>query len=166
LIALSACDVWIHEKALFKILRLPRGDCYGFCDYLSAIIQGIEQGFWGSKQSILIRCNHTISAFTIENSGNRISYQWYGRAEVFVGGWLDDKAVTNQPRWFKIRTTLCDINTQQKIVDDLLGECAGLSDDTLERCQNNSYKFYIGDEDGGFSQYDVPTIAFKYIHVL
>jgi hypothetical protein len=71
----------------------------------------------------------------------------------------------NQPRWFKIGTTLCDINTQQKIVDDLLGECTGLSDDTLERCQNNSYKFYIGDEDGGFSRYNVPTIAFKYIHV-
>jgi hypothetical protein len=77
----------------------------------------------------------------------------------------DDKAVTNQPRWFKIGTTLCDINTQQKIVDDLLGECTGLSDDTLERRQVNSYKFYIGDEDGGFSGYDVPTIAFKYIHV-
>jgi hypothetical protein len=51
LIALPACDVWIHEKALFKILilGLPRGDCYGFCDCLSAIIQGIEQEFWGSK---------------------------------------------------------------------------------------------------------------------
>ncbi len=55
-------------------------------------------------------------------------------------GRLNDKAVTNQPRWFKIGTTLCDINTQQKIVDDLLGECTGLSDDTLEHRQNNSYK--------------------------
>ncbi len=35
----------------------------------------------------------------------------------------------------------------------------------MERRQNNSYKFYICDEDGGFSRYDVPTIAFKYIHV-
>jgi hypothetical protein len=66
---------------------------------------------------------------------------------------------------FKIGKTLCDINTQQKIVDDLLGECTGLSEDTLERCQNNSYNFYIGDEDGGFSRYDVPTIALKYIDV-
>jgi hypothetical protein len=57
LIALPECDVWIHEKALFKILRLPRGDHYGFRDCLSAIIQGIEQEFWGSKRSILIGCN-------------------------------------------------------------------------------------------------------------
>jgi hypothetical protein len=35
----------------------------------------------------------------------------------------------------------------------------------LEHHQNNSFKFYIGDEDGGFSQYDTPTIAFKYIDV-
>ncbi len=69
-----------------------------------------------------------------------------------MGGRLDDKAVTNQPRWFKIGKTLCDINTHQKIVDDVLGECTGLSEDTLECRQNHSYKFYIGDEDGGFSQ--------------
>jgi hypothetical protein len=49
LIALPACVVWIHEKVLFKILRLPRGDCYGFRDCLSAIIQGIEQGFLGQQ---------------------------------------------------------------------------------------------------------------------
>ncbi len=30
---------------------------------------------------------------------------------------------------------------------------------------NNSYKFYIGDEDVGLSRYDVPMIAFKYIDV-
>jgi hypothetical protein len=63
-----------------------------------------------------------ISAFSIESSGKRLSYQWYGCAEVFFGGRLDDKAVTNQPRSFKIGKTLCDINTQQKIVDDLLSE--------------------------------------------
>jgi hypothetical protein len=37
-----------------------------------------------------------ISEFSIESSGDRISNQWYGRAEVFWGGRLDDKAVTNQ----------------------------------------------------------------------
>jgi hypothetical protein len=45
LIALPNCNTWIHEKVLYKLLRLTRGNYYGFRDCFTTIIQGIKQGY-------------------------------------------------------------------------------------------------------------------------
>ena len=87
----------------------------------------------------------------------------HGRAEPFIGEKLDNHPKLASPRWFKFGKMLTDITTQSQIVDALLGEAPGLSEEVEERRQSNHTSFLKDvNQDGGFRKYDVPTIAYDY----
>jgi hypothetical protein len=71
-----------------------------------------------------------------------------------------------RPRWFKIAEPLTDVATQKAIVEELLGEACGLSEDVQLRRRDNYINFMHDAEDnGGYRRNDVPTIAYKFRHV-
>ena len=56
--------------------------------------------------------------------------------------------------------TLANIGVQLQIVDELLGESPGLSQDVEQRRQENYTAFLKGvEEDEGYRKFDVPTIV-------
>mmetsp|Transcript_30351 Transcript_30351/g.49690 ORF Transcript_30351/g.49690 Transcript_30351/m.49690 type:complete len:230 (+) Transcript_30351:797-1486(+) len=164
LMTLPLSPVWMHESTLSHLLKVPGGDKFGPRNSLSCILKGIEKGFCGNKKKDCVKTGYLIVDFSKENcEGHKISFVNHGRNEPFVGGKLDNHPKAAKPRWFKSGETLTDITTQSQIVDALLGEAPGLSDEVEERRQSN-YSSFLKDvnQDGGYRQYDVPTIAYDY----
>ena len=165
LMILPDSGVWIHEKALHRLLKLPQGNTFGPRLALTHLMRGIEKGYCGNRKKDFTKTGYTIIDFNKEHgSSSRISYQLFGKCEQFQAGKLNDSITTsNDPRWFKAEETLTDISCQLEIVDELLGETRGLPEDVEERRQNNYMSFIKNaDEDGGYTKYDVPTIAYNW----
>ena len=55
LLGLPNCGVWIHERQLYKLLKLSSGKYYGQRDCLTSIINGIEKGYWGNRRKPVLR---------------------------------------------------------------------------------------------------------------
>ena len=55
LLGLPNCGVWIHERHLYKLLKLSSGKYYGQRDCLTSIINGIEKGYWGNRRKPVLR---------------------------------------------------------------------------------------------------------------
>ena len=159
---LPDCPVWIHERALYKVLKLTSGPTYGQRDVLDCLMRGIEKGFCGNKQKDFIRVEFVAPDFYREDSSGRISWQYNGRHENFSSGSLLNEKVA-RPRWFKIGEPVTDVATQTAIVEQLLGEACGLPEDVKLRRRDNYMNFMNdADDDGGYSRKDVPTIAYKF----
>ena len=145
LMNIPCSPVWIHEKSLCKMLKMPRGVTFGQRDSLTCILVGIKKGYCGNLRGDHIKMNYTYPDFLREKSGHDISFQKYGAPEPFVGSQLT-LARLNKPRWFRSRNEpVGDVKTQLEIVDKLVGETRGLSEEVEERRQN-SYKQFL---DGG-----------------
>jgi hypothetical protein len=94
--------------------------------------------------------------FSREDSGHKISWQYNGRQESFSNGSLSNERDA-RPRWFKIAEPLTDVATQKAIVEELLGEACGLSEDVQIRRRDNYIKFmHDAEDDGGYRRNDVP----------
>ena len=127
---LPDCPVWIHKRALYKVLKLTSGPTYGQRDVLDCLMRGIEKGFCGNMQRDFIPVDYVDPDFSRENSSGRISWQYNGRHETFLRGSLSDEKVA-RPRWFKIAEPVTDVATQMAIVEQLLGEACGLPEDVI-----------------------------------
>jgi len=159
---LPDCPVWIHERALYKVLKLTSGPTYGQRDVLDCLMRGIEKGFCGNKRTDYTPVDYVDPDFSREDNSGRISWQYNGRKENFSSGNLSDEREA-RPRWFKIAEPVTDVATQMAIVEQLLGEACGLPEDvTLRRRDNYSNFMNDADDDGGYSRKDVPTIAYQF----
>ena len=168
LLGLPDCGVWIHEKQLYMLLKLPRGKYYGQRDCLTSIINGIEKGYWGNRRKPSATTGFGgIVGFASGSSTSRISFQKYGPFEQFEGG-TDEVGDANnnvQPRYFIIGEPLCALRDQMAIVDELIGESNSLDVDVKNRRRDNFTKFYnYITDDGGYSEVDSPNIVSKYFH--
>ena len=159
---LPDCPVWIHEKAIYKVLKLSSGPTYGQRDVLDCLMRGIEKGFCGNKRTGYTPVDYVDPDFSREDNSGRISWQYNGRKENFSSGNLSDEREA-RPRWFKIAEPVTDVATQTAIVEQLLGEACGLPEDvTLRRRDNYTNFMNDTDDDGGYSRKDVPTIAYQF----
>jgi len=87
LLGLPDCGVWIHEKQLYTLFKLPRGLYYGQRDCLTSIINGIEKGYWGNQRKPSATTGFGgITGFASGSSTNKTSFQKYGQKEIFEGG--------------------------------------------------------------------------------
>ena len=73
------------------------------------------------------------------------------------------KSTYLEPNYFSTGECLTNIADQTRLVDDLVGESSNLPEDTAERRQCN-YKRFMRQErdDGGYSKFDVPRIAYDW----
>ena len=165
LLGLPHCGVWIHERQLYKLLKLQRGRYHGQRDCLISIISGIEKGYWGNRRNPIATTGvGGIVGFASGNSDSRISFQIYGQEEIFEGG-TDESPKSHKPKYFVFGTPLCGLNDQMAIVGELIGESNSLDDDVKKRRQDNFTKFYnCITDDGGYSELDSPAIVSKYFH--
>ena len=162
LMNLPTSHIWLHEKVLSKLLKIPAGDKFGPRHALTIIVRGIEKGYCGNRRNDYVNTGYTITDFSKEKSDHPISFQKYGKMELFAGGKLDDSVYFN-PWWFKSGDEITDIRTQNQIVDELLGESPSLSEEVEDYRQNNCTCFFKDvDQEGGYRKYDVPTIAYHY----
>ncbi len=53
---LPDCQVWIHEKALSKVMKIPLGPAFGQRQSLNCLMKGIERGYCGIKRAIMSCC--------------------------------------------------------------------------------------------------------------
>jgi len=91
LMSLPPSPVWIHKKAMHKACRVPSGQAFGQRAVLNCVLRGIDKGFCGAKKNgQRLDMQHTIPGFAKENSGSKISFDVYGRAEDFSNGTLCD----------------------------------------------------------------------------
>ena len=164
LLELPDSGVWIHEKSLSKLLKLPSGVNFGPRKALTFLIRGIQQGYWGDRRADHIKCNFGCFDLAEGESNSRVVYQKFGKPEAFVGGKeleYDMKKV--RPRWFKAGEPLMDVRTQLQIAEALLGETPGISEEVEQRRQRYHTSFLkCADEDGGYGKYDVPTVAYEF----
>eukprot|EP00579_Thalassiosira_antarctica_P013069 CAMPEP_0201945392 /NCGR_PEP_ID=MMETSP0903-20130614/53880_1 /ASSEMBLY_ACC=CAM_ASM_000552 /TAXON_ID=420261 /ORGANISM="Thalassiosira antarctica, Strain CCMP982" /LENGTH=138 /DNA_ID=CAMNT_0048488459 /DNA_START=391 /DNA_END=807 /DNA_ORIENTATION=+ len=78
----------------------------------------------------------------VQNRGARISYQYYGRAESFPTGSLDQDPKFSIPRWFRIGEPRTDVATQVEIVEKLIGELRVLPERVTAVRWNNHISFF------------------------
>jgi hypothetical protein len=83
---LPDCLVWIHKKALYKVIKLPFGAAFGQRHSLNCLMMGIERGYCGN-----MKCDHmvllsAVPDFSHEKNGHRVSWQYNGRKEPFSNG--------------------------------------------------------------------------------
>jgi hypothetical protein len=128
-------------------------------------MKGIEKGYCGNKKKDFVPVTLILPDFSREDSGHKISWQYNGRHESFANGSLSNERDA-RPRWFKIAEPLTDVATQKTIVEELLGEACGLSEDVQLRRRDNYIKFmHDAEDDGSYRRNDVPIIAYKFRHV-
>jgi hypothetical protein len=130
---LPDCQVWIHKKALSKVMKLPSGPAFGQRQSLNCLMKGIERGYCGNKKGDHVMLSSIVPDFSQEKNGHRVSWQYNGRPEPFSKGNLMHTALS-RPRWFQVGgNPITDVTTQKAIVEELLGEAMGLSEDDKER---------------------------------
>ena len=95
LMNLPTSHVWFHEKMLSKLLKILAGDKFGPCNTLTIIMRGIEKGYCGNRRSDYANTGYTITDFSKEKSDHPISFQKYGKMELFAGGKLDDSVYSD-----------------------------------------------------------------------
>ena len=163
LMGLPFSPVWIHEKAIFKLCRVPKGQSFGERASLTCLLKGIEKGYCGSRKhpNQFVKLKHHIPGFSSEKgNGTHISFQQYGDMECYSNGNLCDDSTSLKPRWFSSGKPLTNIATQREIVAQLLGEDQSLSEEESERRRLHFKSFVRGDTDaGGFSKFVVPRVA-------
>ncbi|MCP4744568.1 MAG: hypothetical protein GY874_00265 [Desulfobacteraceae bacterium] len=86
LMELPDAPVWIHKKALNKLLKMPQGDWWGQRHGLTCIVMGIQKGWCSNKKAQYQMTGYSLPNFAKEKSGNHISFQKYGKPEPFSGG--------------------------------------------------------------------------------
>ena len=69
---LPNCPVWIHEKALYKVLQLTSGPTFGPRAILDCLMREIDRGYCGSKKGNHVRVSFVVPNFCPEKSDNRI----------------------------------------------------------------------------------------------
>ena len=172
---------WIHESVVSNFIGIPTGQStHGQADALTALLACIKDGYGGSKKKKSVTATG-ISAvdLRIQDNDLHVCYQKFGRTELFKGGTLlDGDGFLRQPRWFHLGTEFPLLVKQQlQIVNQLTGTCdpGPIDDDDpaiiplyqIRRRQKQFKYFFEGDKQGGigYSNYDIPAIAAKFIDI-
>jgi len=163
LLDLPDCPVWIHEKQLCRIIKMPSGNTFGQRHSLSCLLGWMENSYCAINEKIKRRA---LAEFSREKSGYRISYQYYGRAESFPAGSLDQNPKFSIPRWFRIGEPRTDVATQVHIVEKLIRKARDLPERVAAvRCDRYICTFDHGilsfDPDG-YGYVDSLDIAYEF----
>ena len=158
-----SCPVWIHEKVLYSLLRVPSGHTFGQRAMLSCVLKSIDRGYCGAKREgrkVVMR--HHVPGFCNEKNCSRVSFQFNGLGDSFENGSLCEPTLS-RPRWFRSVEALTDIKTQREIVQELMGDVDNLPEDVKQRRKSN-YREFVGGEDvdQAFLRLDVPQIAYNF----
>jgi len=125
--------------------------------------EGNRAGILREYEGDYIALLSTVPDFSHDKNSHRVSYQYNGRKELFSNG--DLLYATNlRPRWFRVDDEPgAEVATQKAIVEELLGEATGLSEEEEDRQSNNYIKFLKDAEgDGGYRRIDVLSIAYRF----
>ena len=161
LMSIPSCPVWIHEKVLYSLLRVPSGHTFGQRVVLNSVLKGMDKGYCGAKRddekTIM---QHHVPGFYNDKNGSRVSFQVNGRGDSFDNGSLCEKSIS-KPRWPRSAEALV-IKTQREIVQELMGEVDNLLEDVEQRRKSN-YRKFVGGEDVGqvFLRRNILQIALR-----
>jgi len=139
LLDLPDCSVWIHEKQLCSIINMPSGNTFGQQHSLSCLLGWMENSYCAINEKVKRRA---LAEFSREKSGYHVSYHYYGRAESFPAGSLDQDPKYSIPRWFRIGEPRTDVATQVEIVEKLIGELRVLPERVTAVRWNNHISFF------------------------
>lgn len=172
LMSLPPCDVWVHERNIYKVLGVKSHNTHGEYHALSCIITTIKKGKGGNKRS---NTQFTVDAKyagcslqpSSDNTHN-VSFSEHGSLEYFDGGGLNDDAVLQKPHWFRFgHSTCCELSTQLAIIAEATGDMSVNMDDTTRNRRQRQFKNFIYErDDDGYSRSDIPFIAYKFYHQL
>jgi len=169
LLWLPESGVWVHEKALYKVIggtpgAPMSGDKFGPRDCMNCLLNGIDKGYWGNKKKDYIQLRQgAMTGFSDKKSEYGVAYQNFGDHKHFPSGKLDMDPAVGRPRWFRSGEALVEVNVQLQIAEELMGELPELDEEVEQRRQSNYTSFVKGvEEDGGYACFDIPYVAYKY----
>jgi hypothetical protein len=125
--------------------------------------EGDRERICGNKKGDHVMLSSIVPDFSREKNGHRVSWQYHGRPEPFSKGNLMHTALS-RPRWFQVGgKPITDVTTQKAIVEELLGEATGLSEDDKVR-RSKYYVQFLKDaeQDGGYWRIDILSIAYQF----
>ena len=94
-----------------------------------------------------------------------IKYQNYGSNELYSNERLC-KPTFSRPKYFSTGECITNIDDQNQLVRELIGATPNLPEDIAERRQHNYMSFMKQKrDDGGYSNIDVPRIAYEWKHI-
>ena len=159
-------SVWIHENSLCNVVGIKGGVSYGKREVMTYLLQGIKKGMFGNKRSGSTELGYssTLNEHDPNEYNINMSYQNYGVRQVFDGGLLQTDESISRARWFRKGTPYTDVKTQNKIVNALIGNEKGLTDEKVSRRRNNFAAFIRNDgtDDAGYERNDVMGIIYEY----
>eukprot|EP00984_Skeletonema_dohrnii_P002262 scaffold791_cov78-Skeletonema_dohrnii-CCMP3373.AAC.2 len=141
---LPGSPVWVHENVLYNVIGITTGDTFGKKDVMTYLLQGIKKGYFGNKKTDSINLDYDASDLSQESNAYNMTYQVHGDYENFDGGTLQQKVSSARPRWFRKGTPVTNVKTQTNIVNALIGNEKGLSEEVSSRRRNN-FKSFIRD---------------------
>ncbi len=80
---LPNCLVWIHEKALYKVIKLPPGAAFGQRHSLICLMKGIKRGYCGNMKGDHMVLWLAVPNFSHEKNDHRVSWQDNRRKKPF-----------------------------------------------------------------------------------
>ena len=115
LMSLPSCPVWIHEKVLYSLLRVPSGHTFGQRAVLNCVIKGIDKGYCGAKRDgEKVIMQHHVPGFCNEKNGSRVSFQVNDRGDSFDNGSLCEPSLS-RPKWFRSAEDLADVKPRGRL---------------------------------------------------
>jgi hypothetical protein len=163
LMEMPPCPFWIHEKKLHKLLQLPSGPAFGEYHSLTCILSTITNGSAGNKRGgnyMQVDVGYARCEFS---STDHVHYQQNGAAEQFSTGTDGGTSLTN-PRWFMFGCRpRFELVVQKAMVNEAIGGASDMDADESKR-RRSGYKHFVlgGLTDGGYSNQDVPDLAYRY----
>ena len=164
---LPVCNVWFHERVLHKFCMVPEGLSFGQRKSFNCVLGGISKGSIGQKRGKdFIAMKNSIPGFDMEGvPASRIKYQNYGSKELYSNGRLCEPTFS-RPKYFSTGECIANIDDQHQLVRELIGATPNLPEDIAERRQHNYKNFTRKQQDnGGYSNIDVPRIAYDWKHI-
>jgi len=163
LLDLPDCSVWIHEKQLCSIINMPSGNTFGQQHSLSCLLGWMENSYCAINEKVKRRA---LAEFSREKSGYHVSYHYYGRAESFPAGSLDQDPKYSIPRWFRIGEPRTDVATQVEIVEKLICKARDLPGKIAAVMWSSYISFFdhglLRYDPDGYGYVEFPDIAYEF----
>lgn len=156
--------VWWTEEVVSRALGLKATVAAGQRESLTLVLVSIKKGYSGDARRKKYSTGVLAADLNDENNGTSVRVVKHGRALYFDGGTLTELQGHSQPRYFSFGTPRFDITDQINIAHAIVGNDPSLLQSARERRKSNFRKWFLGEsDDGGFSRFDVPAIAVKYL---
>ena len=63
LMSLPPCNVWIHEKQIHHLCKVPEGPSFGQRKSLNCIIKGIDKGYISGRDKVKLMMQNHVPSF-------------------------------------------------------------------------------------------------------